>query len=85
MAQKWAEKHYLVFHPNGVGPGTTWVQLEVVAMKYRDLYNYAIYNPRAGVPIETSIAMYDTPKKAVEAGLAYLRATYNTGQPQKKR
>lgn len=90
QARRWQKKDYLVFHPLAVGPGTIWVQLEVVAvrvreLKYRDRYNYAIYNPRVGVPIETSLTMYDTPQKAVNAGLTYLRATYNTGRPQRSK
>lgn len=84
QARRWQKKDYLVFHPFGVGPGTVWVQLEVVAVRvgleHRDVYNYAIYNPRLGTLIETSLTMYDTPEKAVKAGLEYLRNTYNTGK-----
>jgi hypothetical protein len=46
---------------------------------------YQIFNPRTKKPLEMSPFAYRTHKETLDAGVAYLRATYNTGQPQKKR
>lgn len=61
-----------------------WVELEVIAYKFGvSEYAYAIFNPRTNKEIEMGPSLYKTEKKAVEAGVSYLRATYNTGRPQK--
>ena len=66
-----------------------WVELEVAVwvagVRGPGRFGYTVVNARTGRAIESSLANYDTADKAVKAGLAYLRNTYNTGKPQKKR
>lgn len=70
-----------------------WVELEVSAMRTRAAtpplrpvrFAYAIVNPRTRSTIERSLFQYKAAAEAIKAGVAYLRATYNTGRPQGRR
>lgn len=66
-----------------------WVELEVrpyfAGARGPRRFGYSIINPRTGRAIESGPANYKTAENALRAGMSYLRMTYNTGQPQKKR
>lgn len=62
-----------------------WVELGVVVLRTGPAlkptrFAYALENPRTGSTIERSPFHYTTALEAINAGLAYLRATYNTGR-----
>lgn len=64
-----------------------WVELEVRPQRAtrQKEWVYGIFNPRKNIAIDWSLPIFATEKEALDEGVKYLRATYNTGQPQKKR
>lgn len=60
-----------------------WVELEIIASSSTGVpgtWRYELVNPRRQKIVELGMPVYMTPKQAISAGLAYLRATYNTGK-----
>jgi len=63
-----------------------WVELEVQAQKEPAVqvkvprWRYVLINPRTGAEIDIGFYAFGSAKDALNAGLSYLRRTYNTGK-----